>query len=416
MICDILTVGDGMRENFEKYAELLLVRCLNLKDDPRPLLVSAPIRAIDFIEILTHKAYELGVKDIAFDFEDEVLKHEQLLHLESENLLESPFWNKKIFDEYAKKEAAFLMLYSDDIELMKDIPSDKISLTSHQFRASRPLYKEKQSKDEIPWCIAIVATLGYAKKVFPNEIHPLEAMWNAIFHCCLVDQENPIAAWEEKTARIQKKASLLNQYHFRTLHYENSLGTNLLVELPKKHIWLGSGSGNTISNMPTEEVFTSPNRMGVNGVVYSARPLVYGGSLIENFSFRVENGKIVEIEAEQGKEILEDMIHNDENACYFGEVALVDYDSPISNMNLIFYETLYDENASCHIAIGAGFPNCYEDGVHLSKEELLEAGINSSVVHTDFMVGTSDLKITGTTWDGEEYLIFENGNFALKER
>lgn len=404
-----------MREKLEKYAELLLIRCLNLKNEVRPLLISAPIRAIDFIEILTHKAYELGITDIAFDFEDEVLKHEQLLHLDSEDLLASPFWNKKIFDEYAKKDAAFLMLYSDDIELMKDIPSDKISLTSHQFRASRPIYKEKQSKDEIPWCIAIVSTLGYAKKVFPREANPVEKMWNAIFQCCLIEEENPIQAWDEKTERIRKRAELLNRIHFKTLHYQNSLGTDLVVELPKKHIWQGSGENGTISNMPTEEVFTSPLRTGVNGIVYSSRPLVYGGSLINKFSLKVKDGKIVEIEAEQGKEILESMIKNDENACYFGEVALVDYDSPISNMNTIFYETLYDENASCHIAIGAGFPMCYENGTQLSKEELLEVGVNHSVVHTDFMVGTSDLKITGTTWNDEEYIIFENGNFVLKE-
>ncbi len=405
-----------MKENLRKYAQLLLIRCLNLKEDVRPLLISAPVRAVDFIEILTHEAYELGVTDIHFDFEDEGLKHEQLMYLGDEDLLESPFWNKQIFDEYAKKKAAFLMLYSDDIELMKDVAPEKISLTSHQFRASRPLYKKLQSTDEVPWCIAIVATEGYAKKVFPKEEYPVQAMWDAIFHCTLVDREDPIAAWEKKTSLIQKKATLLNYYHFRTLHYENALGTDLTIELPKKHLWKGAGDGPYIVNMPTEEVFTSPLRTGINGIVYSAKPLVYGSTLIEDFSLRVEDGKIVEIKAAKGQEILEKMIQNDSNACYFGEVALVDYDSPISNTGLIFYETLYDENASCHLAIGDGFPTCYEDGERMTREELLECGVNHSVVHTDFMVGTKDLKITGMTWDNQEYTIFENGNFVLKER
>ncbi len=405
-----------MKENLEKYADLLLIRCLNLKEDIRPLLISAPVKAIDFLEILAHRAYELGVQDIYFDFEDDGLKHEQLLHLENQHLLNSPFWNKKIFDEYAKKNAAFLMLYSDDVELMKDVPADKISLTSHQFRVSRPLYKKLQSTDSIPWCIAIVSTPGYARTVFPQEKNPVEAMWNAIFHCCLIDKENPISAWDEKVKRIDNRANLMNQYHFRYLHYENRLGTDLRIELPKNHIWLGSGEGDFISNMPTEEIYTSPLRTGINGIVYSARPLVYGGSLIENFAFEVKDGKIVGIQAEKGKEILESMIQSDENACYFGEVALVDNDSPISNTGIIYYETLYDENASCHLAVGAGFPKCYENGIHLEKDELLAAGVNVSSVHTDFMVGTPDLKIIGTTWDGREYTVFENGNFALEKQ
>lgn len=404
-----------MTENFEKYADLLLIRCLNLKEKIRPLLISAPIKAIDFIQVLTNRAYELGVTDIYFDWEDNGLKREQLLHLGKEDLLESSFWNKKIFDEYAKKDAAFLMLYSDAPEMMKDIPSEKISITSHQFRASRPYYKKRQSTDDVPWCIAIVATEEYAKQVFPDKENALELTWDAIFKCCLVYEDDPIEAWNEKTKLSYKKSSLLNNYRFRYLHYTNNLGTDLVIELPKNHIWCGAGDGPLIVNMPTEEVFTTPLRTGVNGTIYSARPLVYGGSLIENFSFRLENGKIVEINAEKGKEILENMIASDDNSCYLGEVALVDYDSPISNMNIVFYETLYDENASCHLAIGDGFPKCYENGENMSREELLEQGVNHSTVHTDFMVGTSDLKIIGTTWDGEEYTVFENGNFVLKE-
>ena len=407
-----------MKENLRKYAQLLLKRCLCL-NYKRPLLVTAPIKAIDFIEVLTHEAYQLGINDIYFDWYDDDLKHEQLLHLSDEELVKSPFWNKVIYDEYAKKNAAFLMLCSDDIDLMNDIPEEKITLTSRHNRASRPLFREMQRVDEVPWCIALVPTLGYAKKVFPDSLDPVFDMWDAIFKCCLVYEENPIEAWDMKVKRNQSRCDLLNNYQFQFLHYTNSLGTDLIIELPKNHIWSGAGKENKdgiplIVNMPSEEVFTSPKYDGVNGIVYSARPLVYSGALIDNFSFRFENGKVIEVKAEKGQEILENMIKTDEGASYLGEVALVDYDSPISNTNIIFYETLYDENASCHLALGDSFPSCLLDGENMSKGELRECGLNQSNVHTDFMVGTSDLKIIGITFDGEEKNIFENGNFILR--
>ena len=311
------------------------------------------------------------------------------------------------------------MLCSDDIDLMNDIPEEKITLTSRHNRASRPLFREMQRVDEVPWCIALVPTLGYAKKVFPDSLDPIFDMWDAIFKCCLVYEENPIEAWDMKVKRNQSRCDLLNNYQFQFLHYTNSLGTDLIIELPKNHIWSGAGKENKdglplIVNMPSEEVFTSPKYDGVNGIVYSARPLVYSGALIDNFSFRFENGKVIEVKAEKGQEILENMIKTDEGASYLGEVALVDYDSPISNTNIIFYETLYDENASCHLALGDSFPSCLLNGENMSKEELRECGLNQSNVHTDFMVGTSDLKIIGITFDGEEKNIFENGNFILR--
>lgn len=406
-----------MKENYEKYATLLLKRCLCL-DKVRPLVVTAPIRSIDFVEVLVHTAYKMGITDIYFDWNDDNLKHEQLLHLSDDDLLKSPFWNKAIYDEYAKKDAAFLMLYSDDIDLMSDIPEEKITITSRQYRNSRPLFKQRQRTDEIPWCIALVPTPGYAKKVFPNSATPVEDAWDAIFKCCLIYEENPIAVWDEKIRRTQNKCDILNKLQFKYLHYTNGLGTDLTIELPKNHIWSGAGKENKgglplIVNMPSEEVFTSPKYDSVNGIVYSARPLVYSGVLINNFSFEFKDGKIIDIKAESGQETLENMVSTDEGACYLGEVALVDYDSPISNMNIVFYETLYDENASCHLAIGDSFPTCLENGENMNVDELKEHGLNHSLVHTDFMIGTSDLKIVGTTFDGKELTVFENGNFVL---
>jgi Leucyl aminopeptidase (aminopeptidase T) len=407
-----------MNDNLRKYALLLLKRCLCLDSKKRPLLITAPIRTIDFIEILAHEAYEMGITDIYFDWTDEFLKHEQLINLEKEDLIKSTFWNKKIYDEYAKKDAAFLMLYSDDIDLMSDVDNEKITIATRHSRSSRPLFKEKQSTDSVPWCIALAPIEGYANKVFAHAENPLEAAWDSVFKACLIYEDDPIAAWDSKVKKTEDRCNKLNDIKFKYLHYKNSLGTDLKVELPINHIWSGAGKENPeglplIVNMPTEEVFTSPFREGINGIVYSSLPLVYGGVLIENFSFKIENGKIIEIEAEKGKEVLEEMIATDENSCYFGEVALVDHDSPISNMKQVFYETLYDENASCHLAVGDSFPKAMANGENMTREELMELGLNHSMIHTDFMVGTPDMKIIGTTTDGKEIVVFENGNFVM---
>ena len=235
----------------------------------------------------------------------------------------------------------------------------------------------------------------------------------------MIYEDDPIKAWDEKIKRTQMKCDILNKLQFKYLHYTNSLGTDLTIELPKNHIWSGAGKENQdgiplIVNMPSEEVFTSPKYDGINGIVYSARPLVYGGSLIENFSFEFKNGKVIKVKAQSGEEILKKMIETDDGSAYLGEVALVDYNSPISNTNLIFYETLYDENASCHLALGDSFPTCLKGGEDMTSEELRKQGLNKSLIHTDFMIGTSDLKIVGTTFKGEEITIFKNGNFILE--
>lgn len=405
-----------MEEKLEKYADLLLVKCLNLKEG-QPLLITSPIEAYEFVRILTKKAYEMGIKDIYFDWSDSYLKRYQLLNFSDEELEISPFWNKKIYDEYAKKDGAFLMLSAEESDVFDDIDPEKISKSSYISRTTRPIYKEKQGKYEVPWCIALVSTEISSKKVFPDVVDSKDRLWEEIFKACQIDKDDPIASWDEKVSRNKENSSKLNSLHLQKLHYTNSLGTDLVVELGTDHIWCGADEkmpdGRPLMvNMPTEEIFTSPLRDKTEGIVYASKPLVYNGSLIENFWIRFEKGKVVDFDAETGKEVLDGLINLDEGSCMLGEVALVEYDSPISNSQILFYNTLYDENASCHLALGNGFPSCYKNGVNMTEEELLEVGVNHSNEHTDFMIGTSDLKIVGTTVEGEEVLIFENGNFA----
>jgi len=404
--------------NFEKYAELLLKKCLNLKKN-QPLVITAPIECIDFVRILTKQAYEMGVHDVYFDFVDSYLKYYQLSNFYDDEFEKSPLWNKKIYDEYAKKDGAFLMLSAEESDIFKDVDATKIAKANQISRTSRPIYKEKQGKYEVPWCIAMVSTEVSSKKVFPNIENSKEKLWNEIFKACLIDKEDPLSEWDKKTEKNKTNVDKLNNLNLRKLHYTNSLGTDFTVELGEGHVWCGADEKMPdgtplIDHMPTEEIFTSPLKDSTNGIVYASKPLIYSNTFINNFWLKFENGKVVDFDSEDGKEVLETLINFDEGSCKLGEIALVEYDSPISNSGILFYNTLYDENAACHLALGVGFPSCYKDGVNMSKDDLLKVGVNQSNEHTDFMIGTSDLKIVGTTADNEEILIFENGNFAWK--
>ena len=270
-----------------------------------------------------------------------------------------------------------------------------------------------------PWCIASIPIPSWAKKVFPDlpEDQAMERLWEAIFRAVRISGDGRcVDQWHQHIETLARRVEKLNQLNFKSLRYTNSLGTDLTVELPEGHIWEAGNdvtlAGQTyIANIPTEEVFTSPLKTGVNGVVYSALPLSHNGTIIDKFHFVVKDGKIVEVRAEQGEEALKAAVTVDEGASYFGEVALVPYDSPISNQKILFYNTLFDENAACHIAFGEAYP-CLQGGQEMSKDELKARGLNDSITHVDFMVGTADLNITGTTHDGREIPVFVNGNFA----
>ena len=400
-----------------KYAELLLSKGVNIKKD-QPLVITAPIESADFVRVLSLSALKKGVTDIYFDWYDDILKHQQLTYFDNDSISNSRFFNRSIYDEYAKKDSAFLMLVSDDPDLMSDIDNSTLSHSALVSRTSRPLYKKRQSINDVSWCIAAVSSYGWAKKVFNECDDCVNKLWDLIFDICLINYDDPIKKWDEKLELSKKRCETLNKLKLKTLHYTNSLGTDLYVGLSRDTIWCGAGEKmpngtEIVCNIPTEEIFTSPNRLMTNGKVYSSKPLVYNGSIIDNFWIEFKDGKVINFDAKRGKDILESIINGDSNSCYLGECALVSYDSPISNSGVLFYTTLFDENASCHLALGTGFPNCLEGASSKSKNELLDSGLNVSDVHVDFMIGTSDTKIQGITYDNKEVLIFDNGNFVL---
>ena len=406
-----------MEELMRKYSNMILNVCLRVKSN-QPLFISFNSERLDFVRILAKEAYKIGVKDIYFDVIDSEIKHDMLKNLDIEDLKNSTYFNRYMWNEYAKKGAAFVMLASETPGLMSDIDSEKQSNAFIYSLETRKEFDDLRNKSMVPWCIAAVPTLSWAKKIFPESNSPLEDLWNKIFEICGVYEENPEQHLESKLKTLGIRKDKLNSLHIKKLIYSNSLGTNFSIELNDKTIWatgrdkLANGE-EVLVNYPTEEIFTSPNRMSANGIVYSSKPLSYQDKLINNFWIKFENGKAIDCGAEEGLDTLQSIINSCENSNYLGEVALVPFDSPISNSNTIFYETLFDENAACHLALGDSFTECIENGINMSKEELLNNNMNQCTNHVDFMIGTKDLNIKGITFDNEEIDIFINGNFSI---
>ena len=405
-----------MNELMKKYASTILNSCLKIKKN-QPLLISANIERIDFVRIVANEAYKLGVKDIYFDLSDPILKHDAIKNLSLEELKNLSFWNKEVWNEYAKKDACFLMLASETPCLMKDIDPKKLNNLAIYSYETRKYFDDARDASKISWCIAAVPTESWSKKVFPESENPLEDLWNKIFEICNITENNPEEIWNKKIELLSKRCEKLNSYKFKKLKYTNSLGTDFSIELPDNHIWCSGklvlvNNEEVLVNFPTEEVFTSPTYDSANGIVYSGKPLSYQDNIINNFWIKFENGKAISCGAEEGEEVLKNLISSCENSDRLGEVALVEYDSAISNSKIIFYETLYDENAACHLALGASFPECIKDGPTMTKEELNKNKLNDCTNHVDFMIGTEDLNIIGITDNNEEIIIFENGNFS----
>jgi aminopeptidase len=303
---------------------------------------------------------------------------------------------------------------------MKEVAQNRIARANKASNLALMEYRSRIISDKNVWCVVAIPTKSWAKKVFMelSEELAVEKLWASIFQAVRVDREDPAKAWAYHINKLKITMNFLNENNFKYLIYKNELGTDLSIELPKLHIWLGGSSKSIegtefVPNIPTEEVFTLPLKTGVNGKVFSSKPLNYNGNLIYNFSMTFKEGRIVDFTAEKGYEILKSIIETDEGSHYLGEVALVPFDSPISNSNILYYNTLFDENASCHLAIGQAYPVCIKGNDNMSKEELENAGVNDSLKHVDFMVGTKDLNITGITEDDKEVEIFKNGNFTF---
>lgn len=406
-----------IEQTMEKYAELAVKVGVNVQPG-QTLIVNADIAAAPYVRLVAKKAYEAGAKLVQIEWTDEAVTRIRFDHASDESFEYFPTWRAEMMEKAYLEGAAILAITSLNPDLLKGVDAQKIANLQKVSGEAMKNARKLTMADKISWSIVAVPSTGWAAKVFPDleEQEQMEKLWEAIFHATRANLEDPVKAWNEHKENLSEKVDYLNEHHFKALHYEAE-GTDLTIELAEKHLWIGPESINEngvtfIANMPTEEVFTTPLKTGVNGTVKSSKPLNYGGNLINNFSLTFENGRIVSVEAEEGYDTLQKLVDTDEGSHYLGEVALVPHDSPISNTNLIFYNTLFDENASHHLAIGNAYAFALEGGKEMSDEELEAEGANASNTHVDFMIGTSDMNIDGITKDGARVPLFRNGNWV----
>ena len=407
-----------MEEKLQEYAQLLVRVGLNIQQG-QTLVISSPVECAYFARLCAAEAYAAGCKEVVMNWHDDALGRMKYLYADDTVFDDVPLWRRHFFNDYAQEGAAYLAISASDPENLKGVDGSRIIRAQQASGKALKEFDRLQMCGGFPWCIASIPIPSWAKTVFPEdgEERAMERLWDAIFRAVRISGDGKaVEKWQAHLKTLHARMEKLNALKFKARHYANALGTDLTVELPEGHIW-EAGNDVTLSgqeyiaNIPTEELFTSPLKTGVNGVVYASLPLVHDGNIIDGFHFVVKDGKIVEARARQGEETLKAAISVDEGAGYFGEVALVPYDSPISNQKILFYNTLFDENAACHIAFGEAYP-CLEGGQQMTKDELKARGLNDSITHVDFMVGTPDLRIVGTTHDGREIPVFENGNFA----
>lgn len=410
---------EELNEKIDRYVDAVICSGVKLKKDDT-LFIQSPVDCADFARRCVRHAYDKGAKEVFVNWVDSFCSNTRINNSPDEVLATYPAGLKQLMDQYINKDASFLWLDSPVFD--KSLTPDPKKNLIHSKEQSKQMkrYRDLQTVNTLTWCIVGIPNLSWAKKVFPDKSDEaaLKSLWDAIFQTVYVnDKGESNKQWTVHNNQIDEIVDALNKHQFKKLHYKNSIGTDFTVELIDGHKWAG-GDASTISgkrfnaNMPTEEVFVSPHKFSAEGTIVSSVPLVLADTVIKDIKMELHKGKIVKATAKTGEEMLNSYLDKDRNARYLGELALVPYDSPISNMNLLFYSTLYDENASCHIAFGSGFAECIKNGCTMKQSELRKLGLNKSNVHVDFMIGTKDLNITGITKDGKEVQIFKDGNFA----
>lgn len=405
------------KERLKKFAELIANVGGNVKTDDE-VIIYAELDQPEFVEMVAEACYKRGAKKISIEWNHTPISKLSAIYQSLETMSEVPSWQEEKWKGQAETLPVKIYLLSEDPDGMVGIDQSKYSAaTQARYKVIKP-YRDKMDS-KYKWCIAAVAGEKWAKKVFPEEEpeKAVEKLWEAILFTSRVT-ENPEEEWARHNAELKEKCDKLNRLHIKKLHYTASNGTDLTVGLIPDALFMGGGettlSGEYFNaNIPSEEIFTTPMRGSAEGIVYSSKPLCYRGELIDNFSIRFKNGKVCEVKAEKNESLLKELVSMDDGAAFLGECALVPYSSPIRESGVLFYNTLFDENAACHLALGEGFANCIKDFEKYSLDECRKKGINESVIHEDFMIGTADLCITAETETQGEVKIFENGNWAI---
>lgn len=400
-----------------QYARLIARKGANIQKK-QPVIINAQVDRYEFVNILVDECYKAGASEVTVNWGYQPLTKLNVKYQTEKVLSTIEDWEIERVKHAAKVLPAMIYIESSDPDGLAGINQNKYAKAMQKISSvTKPITDSMDNKHQ--WCIAAVPGEAWAKKLFPNvrKSVAIEMLWDAILETSRA-KGDAVANWDEHNKNLKNRCDYLNSLKLKKLHYTSSNGTDFTVGLLPKVNFL-AGAEDTLSgvtynpNIPSEEVFTSPDKNIADGVVVSTKPLSYQGQLIENFKIWFENGKAVKVYAQKNQSLLEEMINTDECACRLGECALVPYDSPISNSGILFYNTLFDENASCHLALGAGFNECLEGFENKTLEECTEYGINDSLIHVDFMIGSEDLDIVGTDENGKEIQIFKNGNWAF---
>ncbi len=406
------------KKMLRKYAELIVKVGANVQKK-QEVFIDGSADQYEFITLLTEEAYKAGASEVTVNWSYQPITKLHYKKMSLKKLCEFPAWKEEKLKYQLERLPARIHVLSDDPDGLNGIDFEKLAKTNKAVLPKIKPYREAMD-NKYQWTIAAVPSAKWAKKVFPGErtSAAVAKLWDAIFATCYIDAENDaVKAWEDRNNAFRTKKELLTSMHFDYLHYTSSNGTDFKVWLMPNSKW-GGGSDTTLGgvefnpNMPTEEVFTAPKKGGAEGRIVSTKPLSYNGALIENFEFTFKDGKAVSWKAEKNGEILDKMLSMDEGAAYLGEVALVPKDSGVNDTGILFYETLFDENASCHLAFGRGYPDTVEGFESKTREELASEGLNDSLIHVDFMVGSDDMSIDGYK-DGKAFPIFRNGTWAF---
>ncbi|MGT2756412.1 aminopeptidase [Streptococcus ovuberis] len=402
-----------------KYAQVITQVGANVQPGQR-VWINCTTDALPLIRLIVEEAYKLGAADVHVKMTDDRIARLSAEYQPIDYFSEVPQYAVDERNFYLDDNVVFIHIVSSAPDLMAGIDSDKLTARAKAIGESFQYYRSRTMTDKNSWTIAAYPSPGWAKLVFPDETDEETAvakLLDAMLEATRINVPDPVTEWKEHRARLTEKASYLNQKHYKALHY-TAEGTDLTIGLPKTHLWVAAGAHNEkgaafIPNMPTEEVFTAAEKTAVNGYVSNKKPLSYNGTIIDNFKLHFKDGAVVDFECEQGYDVLKGLIEHDEGSRYLGEVALVPHDSPISNSGLLFFNTLYDENAANHVALGAAYPTNIEGGGDMTAEEIAAAGINYSTAHVDFMIGCADMSIDGILEDGTREPVFRNGNWAF---
>ncbi|MEG1858051.1 MAG: aminopeptidase [Pseudoflavonifractor sp.] len=407
------------QEMLQRYARLAVRTGANVQEGQLLILTASPDCA-EFARMCAEEAYKAGAGEVQVNWEDEQTARLRYEYESTESLCAIPEWSITRKREGIARGCCYLYIESDTPGLLAHIPGDKLSAANKSRRTAFEPYQYYTMANHGQWSIVAIPTPAWAAKVFPEDAPQaaLEKLWEAVLMSVRVTAtSDPVAEWKRHDAALMENSAKMNDYNFKSLHFTSGLGTDLDLELVENHVWAGGG-GRTQGgvffnpNMPTEEIFCMPLKTGVNGVVYAAKPLNYQGKTIEDFWLKFEGGKVRDYDAKAGKDALRNLLEADEGSSYLGEVALVPHRSPISQSGLLFLSTLFDENAACHLALGEAYPENVKGGEEMTRAALDAAGSNYSKEHSDFMFGTGDLSVVGTTHDGKTITVFENGAFS----